>query len=705
LARDDALGSDGSARPRAALFGAFSLTDGNGRAVSLTNRRAQALLAMLFALGGEPLDRDHVSRLLWPGRFTAQAKASLRQCLLTLEKALSEAGIDIVDVSRRQIALKAGSATSDLAELESALAERRVDTACGVLAEIGNRPLLDAFALGEAFAKWRETLRTRIESRIAIAVDRTLAQQDDDPEARSRLGEAWQGSGRAAARRAESRKRIAVLPFEQFDAIGGDFFLDEGVVEELGVRLGAIPGIALVGRTSVAAVADDARTLPEIAKALAATHLVEGTVHRLAESVRIAIRLIEGATGTEVWSERWDGTLESAISMRQLIGSHVIAGLCEALGIDVAAGPIRRMTASREAYSLYLQGRALTFRALNPGVADKAVELLEQALALDPDFAECWTALAEAHVHVAVYTPCLERVDRSRRMAECAARPIALDPRRGHPRAMLGIHEWTEQRPCRALDMAFDAYRLEPTNADVVIRLGSFLLYIGRAREALPYLEAGVELDPVYGRNYIMLCMAHFSLGNLAEALAAGQRGVDLGMPTMWLAIVQAVMGDREKAVATYYESRLMMNTVIPPPAGTDPLPDAARDAYWGIASKGICSGDPVARATYCTMLDGLHQTMPDPHDASIIHPAIWMGHAELVMQIYREQIHPANLFALMCLWADCDPLDRTRKHPGFQRFAQDIGLVEAWEKYGWPDSFPRPASLKTPRQLSGMAD
>ncbi|MCT2558971.1 hypothetical protein N0B51_08260 [Tsuneonella sp. YG55] len=693
MARDDALSNDGSAQPRASLFGAFLLSDAQGRQIALTNRRARALLAMLFAAPDEPLDRDHLSRLLWPGRFSAQAKASLRQCLLTLEKALGGAGVDIVEISRSHVALKPGSATSDLSDLERALAEGRLDSACELLAAIGNRPLLDTFALDEAFAKWRETLRTRVESRIAIAIDRALAGADraGDHDARDRLREAWQTSGRATARRADERKRIAVLPFEQLDAIGGEFFMAEGVVEELGARLGAIPGLALVGRTSIAAVADGAHTLPEIAEALGATHLVEGTVHRFADAVRVALRLIDGATGTEVWSEQWDGTLESAISMRHMIGSHVIASLCKALDIDVPAGAARRMTASREAYSLFLQGRALTFRALTPGVADKAVELLEQALTLDPDFAECWTALAEAHVHVAVFTPCLDRVERSRKMAHYAARAIELDPRRGHPRALLGIHEWTRQRPVLALDRAFDAYRLEPTNADVVIRLGSFLLYIGRTREALPYLEAGVELDPVYGRNHVILSMAHFSLGNLAEALAAGRRAVDLGMPAMWLAIVQAAMGDHETATATYYDARLMMNTVIQPPAGTDPLPDAARDAYWAIAARGTCGNDPVARATYCMMLDGLHETMPDPHDASIIHPAIWMGHAELVMKIYREQIHPANMYALMSLWADVNPIDRTRKHPEFLRFAKEIGLVAAWEKYGWPDSLPRP--------------
>ena len=86
-------------------------------------------------------------------------------------------------------------------------------------------------------------------------------------------------------------------------------------------------------------------------------------------------------------------------------------------------------------------------------------------------------------------------------------------------------------------------------------------------------------------------------------------------------------------------------------------MSDAVRDAYWGIAAKGVCSGDAGARAAYCAMLDGLHATMPDPCDPSIAFPAIWMGHADLVMTIYRKCIHPANMFGLMSLWTDVDPI------------------------------------------------
>ena len=84
-----------------------------------------------------------------------------------------------------------------------------------------------------------------------------------------------------------------------------------------------------------------------------------------------------------------------------------------------------------------------------------------------------------------------------------------------------------------------------------------------------------------------------------------------------------------------------------------------------------------------------LQETLLEPYDHSVAWPAIWMGHTDLVMKIYRERIHPGNMAGLMHLWADIEPMNRTIIHPDFMAFAEDIGMVEAWEKYGWPDMIP----------------
>lgn len=682
---------------RATLFGAFALATCTGAEITISSRRARALLAMLCLAPGEALDRDYVSKLLWPGRFQAQARASLRQCLLSLVKLPGPLAGDWLDMSHGRLAIDRSRIGSDLADLETALAAGRVADACSLLAAIGNRRLLDQTDFGGAFREWLVAQRHHVESRLQIGIDRALAalERRGDVAGRSQLGEAWRACGRATAVQQGHKARIAVLPFELHDPIGGPFFLAEGVVEELTFRLGNIPALAVVGRTSVMSVAGSGRTLTDMASALNVSHLIEGNVHRFEQGIRVNLRLIDGHSGTAIWSERYEGTLADVMGSRHVIGSQLVAGVCATLGVEAPPAPARRMTANREAYALYLQGRALFMKTIGDDVIAKAIERLEQALEIDPEFAECWAALAEAHLYSATFTPTPDRLERGEAMAHCARRAIALDPSQGYARVTLAVYEFTRHNAVAALDLAFEAHRLAPNNSEVAVRLGAFLLFLGRPRAALPYIEAAIEGDPVHGRNYATLCAAHLCLGDFDRAVAAGQSMADLGFPAGPLAIAHAARGEHQRAVDIYYDLRMLLGTMIMRPPGMPPIDDAARDAYFLFAAKGVCSGDAEARAAYCRMLDTLHQTMADPYDISIAYPAIFTGHAELVMKIYGEQPNLSNLFGLMHLWADVEPIRRTVEHPDFMAFAEHIGFVAAWEKYGWPDLMPAVSEAK----------
>ncbi|MDK2762299.1 MAG: hypothetical protein KYX64_13190, partial [Sphingopyxis sp.] len=567
----------------ASLFGCFTLTAPDGTEVAIPSRRARALLAMLCLTPGDALERDYISKLLWPGRFQAQARASLRQCLLGLDKILAPLAGDLLDVSHGRIAVNPRRVETDLGRLETALADGRVDEASALLIAAANRPLLDQIDLGDPFRDWLAARRTYVEGRLQIAVGRALAMREraGDVAGRDRLTEAWRASGRASDAGRGEAIRIAILPFVQHDAVGGAFLLADGVADELGYRLGAIGSLALVGRTSVANVAAAGGTLPAIATALRASHLIEGTVHRLADGIRVDIRLIDGDTGTAIWSDRYEGTVADAIGSRQILGSHLVSGLCTALGIEGHRAPARRMTANRDAYALYLQGRALFMKTLGDDVIGKAIERLERALEIDPDFAECWAALAEAHLYSATFTPTLDRDERAAKMADCARRAIALDPSQGYARVTLAIYEFTRHNAVAALDLAYEAHRLAPNDSEVGIRLGGFLLFLGRPRAALPYILAAIEQDPVHGRNYVTLCAAYLCLGDFDRAVAAGQSMADLGFPAGPLAVAHAVRGEHDRAVEIYYGMRTLLGTFIMPPPGVSQIDDAARDAYF----------------------------------------------------------------------------------------------------------------------------
>lgn len=691
-----AASRDPDATLRAALFGAFKLAASGGEEIIITGKRARALVAILCLDPGVAVARDRLCELLWRGRFKAQARASLRQTLLGLKKQLTPIRPDFFQVTRDRVAVNATAVRSDLAELEAALADGPKPRASELLLEIGGRPLLDQLDFGESFQQWLATRRGQVDQRLQRAVEETLLQwqRHGDEREHARLLNAWRLRDSVAANAPfDTRIRIAVLPFKSFDAVDAQGHIAQGLFDELITSLGQVPQLLVAGRGSSLNSSNSEQPLPEIARALHASHLVQGSVRRQGDELRVHVSLVDGNTGFERWSQCYRGDTSNIFGLQDAIARAVSRELGNALGLDIQAPRHRRTTSNKAAYELYLQGRALTARAIGDGVLAKAVELLEGSLAIDTEFAACWTALAEAHVYTAVYTPCLDRAAQSARMAECAMKAIELEPDQGHARAMLGIHCWTRNDPVGALDLAYEAYRLEPDNPDVAVRLGSFLLYIGRTREALPYIEAAIDQDPANGRNFAMLCVAQLNLGHLDAAVAAGQRMVDLGLPSMWLAVATAAAGDRKLAVEQYWQTRLLMSTVIFPPAGTRPLTGPALDTYWRIAAKGVCSGRAVHRKVYCAMLDYLHATLPDASDTSIVAPAIWMGYGEMVFKTLGTRITPANMYCLMSLWADIEPIRQVRLHRDFLPFAEHVGLRAAWEKYGWPDLLPTPCS------------
>ena len=681
---------------RAVLFGSFRLGAPDGEEIVVTGKRARALLAILCLEPGVAMERERICQLLWRGRFHAQARASLRQTLLVLKKLLAPICPDLLVVSRDRVAIKAEAVRTDLSELETALADGPSPCASEMLLAIAGKRLLGRLEFGESFEQWLATRRAQIEERLHRAVEEALSalKRRGDHREYDRLRDAWGLRDPAGSSRPDSRLRIAVLPFAFDDSADACGHIALGLFDELITTLGQMSQLLMAGRGSSLAMGNRELPLTEIARALNVSHLVQGSAQRQGDEVRVHVSLVEGASGFETWSHGYRGRASDLFALQEDIAHAVSRELGSALGLELDVPPPRGTTSSKVAYQFYLQGRALTARAIGDGVLDKAVDLLEASLTMDPAFAAGWTALAEAHVYTAVYTPCLDRVAQSRRMAECASKAIELDPGQGHARAMLGIHRWTEGDPAGALDLAYEAYRLEPDNADVTMRLGSFLLYIGRTREALPYIQAAVDQDPVNGRNFAMLSVAHLNLGNLDAAVAAGQRMVDLGLPSMWLAVATAATGQRKLAVKQYRQTRRLMNTVIFPPAGTRPLSGPALDVYWQVAARGVCSGRAIHRTVYCTLLNYLHATLPDPSDTSIVAPAIWMGYSEMVFKTLGAQITPANMYCFMSLWADIEPIRQTRLHPEFLSFAERIGLVAAWEKYGWPDLLPAPASF-----------
>jgi TolB-like protein len=685
---------------RISLFGDFSLASADGTPLLLSNRRSRALLAMLALEQDRPLARETLTRLLWPGRFDAQAKASLRQCLLELGKALAAGHCSILSVTRDQVGLMPGTVQTDLGDLQLALAVGDIEQAIAILNEAGQKPLLDQNDMGENFDQWRHSHCSEIERRIGADIEDAIARLQragNDPTA-ARLRHAWalrSGQPLPAPRAtvADERIRIAVLPFQAFGRAGeADYFVD-GIAEELISTLGQVPQLSVTGRTSAFHFRNSDLPLSEIAAALNVSHVIEGSVQRADEQVRVHVHLIDGESGFELWGGRTDGSLDGIFQLQEKVAQAVTRAMASALEIAMPEPQVRGMTHSKAAYDLYLQGRALCARIFGDGVLDTAVTLFEKALALDPDFAECWVALAEAHQLVSVYTQCPDRNGAAAKMADCARRAIALSPNLAYAYSLLGVYELTRFNFTGGLDYGYQAHRLDPDDPAVAMRLAYFLIFIGRTRDAAPYIKAAVDRDPVDGRKYALLCGVHFCMGDLEAARVAAQRMVDLGMPSIPLGVVLAALGKHDVAIEQYRLTQSMVNGMILPPVGIGVQTPEAMDAYWMMAAKGICGGKDEDRRAYWQVLEMLYAVLPDKSDSAISGPAIFTGNADLTFRALGHSITTSNLMAIVYLWADVEPIRQIWQHPEFIPFAQRIGIAAAWDKYGWPDLLPVPSN------------
>ena len=234
--------------PKISVLDTFELIQTDGKTIEISNRRGRAILGMLCVAPRLSLQRETVSKLIWPGRFKPQARASLRQCLHELNRELEAGGVEILKTSNTHIALNSTAVQTDLQELEVALSNQDVNRACVILARTTCQRILSDISLGEELNSWLSVQRLHLENRLRLSVNQLLAhlKRRSEHAAYDTLVAAWQhwsGLGRL-----RSRIGLAVLPFRQIDDVGGESFLSEGASEELSSRLGSIEQIALAGR-------------------------------------------------------------------------------------------------------------------------------------------------------------------------------------------------------------------------------------------------------------------------------------------------------------------------------------------------------------------------------------------------------------------------------------------------------------------------
>jgi TolB-like protein/DNA-binding SARP family transcriptional activator/cytochrome c-type biogenesis protein CcmH/NrfG len=316
---------------------------------------------------------------------------------------------------------------------------------------------------------------------------------------------------------APAARSLAVLPFVNMSSDPANVYFSDGLSEEIITALSRIDGLRVAARTSSFALRDDKLDVRVIGDTLGVEAVLEGSIRKEGNRLRVTAQLIDTETGYHIWTRDYDREVADVIAVQDEIAREIAAALELRLPPRATATRAQR-TPNLEAYDLYL--RALYLRSrLSPDALRQATDLLDRAIELSPDFALAY-ATKTSVIAPRIYFRYLPRDEGVREMRAAVARALELDPNLGEAYVGLGIlklfYEWDWPSAEQALRQAV---RLSANDAHAWHNLANYLDVVGRLEEAVDARLRGVALDPLDARLRMILGVEYTLMGKLDDAL------------------------------------------------------------------------------------------------------------------------------------------------------------------------------------------
>ena len=347
-----------------------------------------------------------------------------------------------------------------------------------------------------------------------------------------------------------SDKSIAVLPFTDMSEKKDQEYFADGMAEEIIDLLVKVPGLKVISRTSSFQFKGKSQDLRSIATQLGVAYVLEGSVRKSGDHLRVTAELIDSADGTHLWSQTYDLELSDVLKMQD----EIAASLVRALQIEVGAGEFGDRPALRntEAYTLYLRGMHALDRGDRQGF-EEARSDFERALSLDPSFATAATRLEGMYFLLGIFgfMPPAIAFEKARQTAELA---LKLDPNNATAHAELSsihdLYDWDWAAADRELKQAL---ALAPNDASILCLAAQHSTILGRWDEALTQVNSCLAQDPLNSGTYTALSYVQLSRGQSAEAEAALRRALEISATSSRvhyiLGIVLLVRGESQAAL------------------------------------------------------------------------------------------------------------------------------------------------------------
>jgi eukaryotic-like serine/threonine-protein kinase len=353
----------------------------------------------------------------------------------------------------------------------------------------------------------------------------------------------------SAGEAANDAPSIAVLPFVNMSADKENEYFSDGLAEEILNLLTKIPGLKVIARTSSFAFRGKEQDITKIAEALRVKTILEGSVRRAGNRIRITAQLIHATDGSHLWSERYDRDLTDVFAIQDEIGQAISAAL------QVRLAP-RAQTVNLEAWQHYLKGEYCRLRQTPESLA-KAKEHFERALAIDPNYAQAHSGMAKYYFILAVLglQPSIEMAP----LAKSAAKKgLAIDPADGESHLVLAMMAATFDYDWKLAEFHFrKALANEPVPPRARYCYANYyLLPMGRASEAMEQSRLALESDPLSMLLHFGVAWSLFCAGRFGESINAARRALEIepNYYMIWFALgfAQRGAGLREEAVASF---------------------------------------------------------------------------------------------------------------------------------------------------------
>jgi TolB-like protein/Tfp pilus assembly protein PilF len=321
------------------------------------------------------------------------------------------------------------------------------------------------------------------------------------------------------------RTAVAVLPFRNLSADPENEYFADGITDDVIAHLAKIRALTVISRGSVMPFKQRTASMRDISATLGATALLDGSVRRVGNRVRIVAQLIDGESDRHLWAETYDRELDDIFSIQTDVALHIASALEAELSPDERDRVGRKPTEDLQAYQLFLQGRQWHIK-YTPEALWRAIEYLERALERDPSFAlpaaelaTCWLEIVESGV--------VEPADAYARAEEAVTRALRSDPDSSEAHATWGYLRMVRDFAWDDAEREFrKALALSPSNADAYDMYGRLCAAQGRFEESVAKMRRAQELDPLAHR--IDIATALLRAGHYAEATERARAAVEL---------------------------------------------------------------------------------------------------------------------------------------------------------------------------------